>query len=87
MRFGPFLNEVPTVIPEPNLRLRASRHDHEPVVHKFRLCTGRFTAKLASPVWVDEGEDLANRFLEHISGHATNTPRLSHAPVQALDLI
>jgi hypothetical protein len=42
---------------------------------------------LASPVWVDKRENLADRFLQHIAGQAANTPRLSHTPVEALDLI
>jgi len=41
----------------------------------------------ASPIWVDEGEDLADRLLQHISGQISNAPRLSHAPVKALDLV
>jgi hypothetical protein len=38
----------------------------------------------ASPVWIDDGEDLADGLLEHISGQIAYTPRLSHAPVKAL---
>jgi hypothetical protein len=42
---------------------------------------------LASPIWVDEGEDLADDLLEHLRREIANAPRLSHAPVKALDLI
>ena len=47
----------------------------------------RFIVVLASSVWVDEGKDLADRLLQHISGHTDDASRLSDAPVQALDLI
>jgi hypothetical protein len=42
---------------------------------------------LASFIWIDESKDLAGGFLEHIRRQAANAPRLSHAPVKALDLI
>ena len=53
-----------------------------------RGVTGTVTREsLTSTVRVDEGEDLADRFLQHIRGHAANAPCLSDAPVQALDLV
>ena len=42
---------------------------------------------LAKPVGIDEGEELANRFLQDITRDATNATRLPHAPVQALYLV
>jgi hypothetical protein len=42
---------------------------------------------LASVIWVDEGEDLADGLLEQIRRQIANALRLSHAPVKALDLI
>ena len=51
------------------------------------VASGRVTAMLASPVWVDESEDLADCLLEHISRQISDAPRLSHAPIKALDLI
>src|SRR5438552_1767196 len=41
----------------------------------------------ATPVRIHEGEDLADCFLEHVGGQTADTPRLSDAPVEALDLI
>jgi hypothetical protein len=43
--------------------------------------------RLAITVWINEGEDLADCLLQHISGQIANAPRLSHAPVKALNLI
>ena len=42
---------------------------------------------LTSPVGIDEGENLADCLLEHISRQIADAPCLSHAPVEALDLI
>jgi len=47
----------------------------------------RLIVLLASPVRVDEGEDLANGLLEYISGQIANAPRLSYTPVETLELI
>src|SRR3989442_8121644 len=41
-----------------------------------------FIVMSASAIWIDEGEDLADRLLQNISGQIPNPPRLSHAPVE-----
>src|SRR5437762_12443965 len=46
-----------------------------------------FLVMLASPISIYEREDLADCLPEHIRGQIANAPRLSHAPVEPLDLI
>src|SRR5215471_1378303 len=46
-----------------------------------------FIRASASPARVDEGEDLADGLLERFRRQIADAPRLSSAPVKALDLI
>jgi hypothetical protein len=42
---------------------------------------------LASRVWIDEGEGLADCLLQHVRRQIADAPRLSHTPVKGFDLV
>lgn len=84
---NPVVNDEPEVSEKlPHLAGCGQETDRGLLGPGYRVVVG-FIVMLASRVWIDESEDLADCFLQHVCRQIGDAPRLSHAPVEALDLV
>ena len=74
--------------PEFQRRMEIVEHNIPPGLNSRAGSAGKpLIVLLARSVWIEESEDLADRLLEHVGRQSPDAPRLSCAPIQALDLI